>query len=417
MARVQRTCPLCLLGQAQHDTLWYSYQATRDYPAPTGRAQALGLDVTEALVKQHFQYHRIVQPPPKGYLKRERALARGQALPKRLQALVELVARVPGLSGTQLAETFYWYGHPSQLAAARNGCYRDLRRLLFDDFLYRYYPPTDGRAHLSGLRHDQLALFYLGREGVPLAEAHGLEIGRRDWINRREQFDDPFRVLLGHSATEIVGRIQRQLRQQQTLVGGWELQNMRFELSFQPSNWFGPQHLAQRFDDPLLGQQRIRPSGLAAIGLTTSDRQNSLLAPFFTEYDAGSISPARQAEMLLAYIGYMRSGALREHFPQLAVPGFAPPVLVVCRRVERVGQLQREALRLIARRNLARERLPVMVITDEATTETHALMGTSWLSLWGSGEERRHQLLEVLLRAARPLVGQLSAETVLRYHS
>jgi hypothetical protein len=418
--RIQQDCPLCPphLDSAQHDEVYYAYQKTREFEAPAEKARSFGVEATEEDARAHFQYHKIIQPPPLGNLRRSHALKEGQGLPDRLQNVITLISRVNSLSATQIAELFYWQGNDAQMSSARNACYRDLRRLILDDFVYRYYPPSTAKPTGTRTRgrQDQLSLYFLGRDAVPfIEEEEDIVIPRREWISSTEQLSDESRILQAHEASEIVGAFNRQIKifasqDKRPLVEGVP----PMQVSFNPLNWYGPSRSRIEFRDPLSGiEEQVSPTGFAALGLKVPERDFSVLAPFFYEYDAGVKPLATYAQELLGYYHLSRSGALSDVFTQLPRRDYFPPILVVCRDISRVIALQEEVGRLMNLQNLG-DTMPAVVVTDSVTQLHHGFAGQSWLSLWDrSLDGRRYRLLEVLLRSCRPLIGTLSADDII----
>jgi hypothetical protein len=425
MARAKHNdCPLCppALDRDKHDRVYYEYQETRAFAAAAVKASELGSQTNEEQARAHFQYHRIIQPPPRGYLKRNRALEHAQALPARLQNILVLVSRVRALSATDLAELFYWNGSEAQLASARNACYRDLRRLILDDFVFRYYPPMVARPPAGSharARQEQLTLYFLGRDAGPyIEEREQMELARRDFVSEIKDIADESKVMQQHETAATVVALARQVkllevsgrRPESGVEGAPPL-----ALSFAPANWFGRERVSTTFRDPLSGlEESVSPSGFTAIGLSAPEQNFSVLAPFFYEYDVGAKTLSAYAEELLGYLYLSRAGALADLFPQLPRRDYFPPVIVVCREMSRVIALQEEMRRLRHQRALTSDRMPVIIITDEVTNKYHGLAGQSWLSLWDhSLEGRRYRLTEVLLRSCAPLLNVLSADAIL----
>ena len=418
--RPKENCPLCppALGADVHAEVWYAYQESQDFEIAAHEASQHGSECTPAQARKHFQYHRPVQPAPKGNLRRGHALQRAQQLPERLQAMLLLVSRVPGLSGSQLAELFYWNGTEKQWDSARNACYRDLNRLMWGGFVYRYYPPaqpTPGSARRG--RQENLSLYFLGRDGIPYVEVHdGYEPQRGDWIGDVGTLGGVEAVFADHDAAEIVAALSRQattMRANNMLLA---VDNLAVSVTFQPANWFGSKRAAVHFHDVLTrARSRVQPSGLAAVGIDVPAMGRSLLAPFFYEYVSGSKPAEHTAEKLLRYAELRMAGALGERFPDLRRGSWIPPILVVCRDADRVAEIQASVAKTVARHELLRDgRAPVAVIADEQTVASHGLSGHCWASLWDtSSEPRRHQLVKVLTAEARGLMGALDKDTVL----
>jgi hypothetical protein len=421
--RAQKDCPLCVpqLSQADHDKVYYHYQSSGgNYPETARLATQLGSPTTARQVRTHLQYHRIIQPAPQGHLRRPYALQEGLALPRRLQEITLLVARVKALSATQLAQLFYWNGTDQQFPTARKACYRDLRRLSLMDFIYRYYPPQTARpSGTQQAKQDLLSFYFLGRDGSPYVEEHEqVTVPRRDWIASPDNLADEFRIMQLQAAANIICELSRQIHilnasdQAVNLPGAPPL-----HLSFSPMNWYGSHRTSFSFTDPLSGRKEtVTPSGISAIGLTAPEKNFQALAPFFYEHDSGAKHPSAYAQQLLGYMYLERSGALSAHFPDLPKRGYFPPVIVVCRDMRRVIAIQDAMQTLLHQKAIGAEQMPVIILTDEATHSSHGLTGQSWLSLWDNSlQNRRYGLLQALLHSCRPLAGALTADDLLKH--
>ena len=190
--RPQKDCSLCRssLDEEVHRAIFYAYQEASSLFEAVARVKAVGVETTPEDLRRHIQYHRPIQPAPHGRFRADEALSKGQGLPRRRRELLSLVGRVSALSGTHLAEFFYWDGRAAQFASARAACYRDLSQLVKDNFLYRWYPPT--AAAPSGVRvrawQHRLSFYFLGRDATPLIEkSEDCTLARgSDWISSPE---------------------------------------------------------------------------------------------------------------------------------------------------------------------------------------------------------------------------------------
>lgn len=399
-------CKLCSSDPLIQQEVWYAYQEHKNYEGPLTKARELGVETNFEEVKQHFKHHNILQPPPKGYLRKDEALAKALKLPLRLQNILKLVAKVPALSGTQLAEMFYWNGTPGQLTAARNACYRDLKRLVQDDYLYRFYPNFSANASDTQRSKERLSIYFLGRNATPLVANAKIEVGKKDWIGHPRQLESSHLVLQKNDASQVVSMLSRQMKSAESLAIHANFQNVEFKFSMNPENWFGPFQTQTRFHAPT-GSTLLRPDGLAAVGLEAVGKPMQLLAPFYYEYDDTTRTPYSSANRLLAFVEYYRSGEFSKQFD---LPGFFPPILIVCKDAQRSQALTRAA-KTAARKQGMVDRLPLMIITDKQTAERHALLGSCWRSVWG--DEKKYTLIEALLRSSRPLAGKFSKDAVI----
>lgn len=407
-----KTCALCMLDENRQTELWRLFQKTRSFDEVAKCFSPLGVLATSKEVRTHFQYHKLVQPPPSGHLRRTEALEKTEALPRRLQDILLLVSRIRALSATQLAELLYWDGSPERLASARNTCYRDLRRLALDDLLYRYHPTLPARARGQQRSYpEQLSLLFLGRDAVPYVEkCENRVLARREYVMRPTELKE-HAIEEEQEAAEAICALARQTKILQAKDRSLNLPGAPpLNASFQSRSWLGPDQAQITFRDPRQGREEtLRPGGIAVLGLEVQKGSFSVLAPFFYEHDSGARSVRELAQDLLLYLHLSRTQTLRRRFPDLP-EGFLPPVVIICRNMRRVLALQEEAYKVFR----GAEALPVMVIADAVTSSHHGLIGQCWLSLWDrSLEAKRYRLLEVLLKSCRPLVGRLGARDYL----
>lgn len=399
--RPQKDCSLCLssLDEEIHKAIFYAYQEAANLVEAVARVKVVGVETTPEDLRRHIQYHRPVQPAPRGRFRADDALARGQSLPKRLRDILSLVGRVPALSGTHLAEFFYWDGREAQFASARAACYRDLSRLVKDNFLYRWYPATASAP--SGVRvrawQHRLSFYFLGRDAVPLIEkSEDCTLARGgDWISSVEDLPPSHELFATGAASENIAALARQARQM--TAGGSSGAQGPAEIQLATNSWFGPMRLA------LANRGRQRPDwGLAAFRFKPQD-QPGVLAPFLYEYDDGLRAQGDIVESLLKFIDLKRSGGLGDRVPQLGQGGFFPPLLVISTEPFRLESLRRSA-QLAARKRGATKDLPIIVCADQTTVHAVGLSGESWVSLWdAAATPRRHRLVDVLNHQAKGL--------------
>lgn len=384
-------CPICSDSEL-NTRAWHQLQDNKgDYE----KAAAAFYTIDRNLLRDHFQYHKATQPPPKGSLRRDKALEKGKKLTQRAQDMILLTSRVPALSATQLAEIFFWNGTAKQMSSARNACYRQLRNLMYTDMLYRIYPgPTARPAALEGGKGESVSIYFLGRDGVPLVESReGQQLTRRQWVVRPEDAGEDWKLRQRQEANEVVTGLNRQLKEDNRI----EIQGVEAEISFSYLNWIADRRMFWQWQDAVRGPTRIYLSGLAAIGATFPERNASFLLPFTYLYDAGSQSVESTVNELTHYGLLERSDLIHNLLPEMPV-GFVPPLLVICRDAERVA-----AVRAAAQKNsLTYTNKPLIITTDQTTFENHGLRGESWISLWdGDKSPARHRLLTVLLQGIK----------------
>jgi hypothetical protein len=404
--------------------VWYAYADSGDYSVAAQAAAEAGVACDAKQVRDHFSYCRPTQPPPRGNLRRQFALSRAEQLPERSRRIMLLVGRVPALSGSQIAELFYWTGNPKQYKSAQNGCYRDLKKLMYQDFLYRYYPEAQGpSSNKRRGRQEHLALYFLGRDAVPYVElAERYEPQRGEWVSGIEDERADAFILREHDANEVVCSLARQAKKLAFTGEPVSIEGIDLDVELQPENWFAGRRASVHFRD-LTSRESIQlPLGaLVAFsvrfpGLVDEEGgQRSVLAPMAFEYYPGTRPPEQIAAKLLRYAQAGEVGAIGERFPDLAGRGWLPPIVIVCRDAERVARVQAAAQRFARQHQLLRTNRPTALICDARTVAERGLAGRVWMSVWDRPDsDRRHLLLKWLIAHARPFFGRLDAQHLLR---
>jgi hypothetical protein len=396
--RPQPNCVLCApsLSAEDHSAIYYAYQESRSYEKAVKEATKRGVKVDIEDIRKHIQYHRPVQPAPRSRPKPEHLVTETKKLPPRLQEMILLVSRVPALSGSQLAEMFYWTGTEKQLASARNACYRDLRRLVLSNFVFKWYPalavgPKGTRVRASQHRN---GFYFLGRDSVPfIAEMEGFEPQRsRDWFLHDGDLPEAHKVFEMHSTAEVVASLARQAKELQAKGSSLEAKEMNVFPRFASYNWFGGKHLNIPLSLPGL-QTTHQIGGFATFGFVVPEKKLSIGSPFMIEYDDGVRSLTEVAEHLSRYVDLKTSGALDSVFP--TIKGIFPPLLIVTRDTYRLEQLKAKATSLFKGRASSATGLEVF-IADQSTAALHGLTRDIWQPLYPEGEKNL-TLTDILL--------------------
>lgn len=397
--RPQADCLLCqpTLGLADHDAIYQAYQESRSYDKAVKEAAKRGIKIDADGVRKHIQYHRPVQPAPRTRPKADQLLSETRKLPARLQEMLLLIGRVPALSGSQLAEIFYWTGTEKQLASARNACYRDLRRLVLSNYVFKWYPalavgPKGTRVRASQHRN---GFYFLGRDSVPfISQLEKFDLQRgRDWFLHDADLPEAHRIFEMHSAAEVVAALARQAKELQAKGISLDVADMKVFPRFASYNWFGGRRLTLPMSLPGL-KTTHQIGSFASFGFVVPDKKLSIGAPFMVEYDDGIRPIAEVAEHLSRYIDLKTSGALKQAFPVLGE--IVPPLLIVTRDSYRLEQVRAATLPLLKGRATAADGLEVL-ISDQATAAAHGLSRDIWQPLYPKGE-RNLTLVEILLQ-------------------
>lgn len=401
--RPQRDCVLCLasLDEDAARAIFHAHQEEQTAVAACERLSKGKITVEPAQLRVHFQYHRPMQPAPRTRFKPEEALARVSGYSPRLRELVLLVSRAPGLSGTQLAELFYWTGEPAQLNSARAACYRDLSRLVRANVLYRWYPPMAKGPSGSVVRawQHRLSFYALGRDGVPyVSQQDGYEPQRgRDWFASEEELPEPHEMFAAGAAAETIASLARQALRLEKAGTALDSSQGKIGLHFSAGNWFG----SNRIGLPVKGTRSQPVFGLASFALHLLDKQTSVQAPFLYEYDDGLRPLPEAAAQILRFVELKRAGALGSRFPDLARAKVFPPLLVIASDIYRLEGLRR-AVQAQAKRRGATTSLPIIVCADQASVTSVGLSpepnSDPWVSIWdAAATPRRYRLADVLV--------------------
>jgi len=383
------SCILCDTERIDDEAYGRIFAAYGQGPRRGLKARAAGVaaEITREIAGQtsiddegvwrHFAYHRRPQPPPAGYLKRDRSLQELHAarLSRRQLDILRLTCQLDALSTPQLLPLLY--GSLATLGARRAACYRDLRALVRGQFLYRSHPPRRRipQAHPGG----PAAFLHPGREAIAWSEQ-----------------------VLGHtpSAVTAPGEIDWDLVQQRqrandivtTLAGALPGAAFRFgkdagRVSITAGNWYGPGVMSADVHDPFSRTtRRSQPDGMIAVGIEVPVREIGALFPLAYIDDR----PGWDEENLTDAI---RDWAARMTTPQGRGAPFADleplviPLLVVSPDAGRASEAQAaigRALSLLP----SGSRPPVLVVARPAL----ALAWTDAVVATVGGEERPLQL-------------------------
>lgn len=419
----ERACPLCPVWGVPYDpedrrswgrqhehaaALWESFDGTAgSVPEVVEACRRLGLVApTRQQVLRHFRHHLVEQPAPPGTLRRQEMLALVERLVPRLQAVIDLIYRVRLVSGDQVADLLYRGpdGAPDSRRARR-----DLEALAREHLIYRYYPakPFEGWSAKE-------PLWLLGRNSLPWLEVrypkrasgeHYVTMARQ--VGRNSLFHD-------WRANDLCLEIGRQAQ-----ASAHPLAEGQAAVRFATSNWWGPRHLVLGFHDRTNAREReVIPDGFISLAVTAPAGATTLPAswqlPMFVEFDRGSRPLGEVVDQLLAYHWLALSGAAGRRFPQLAIPGYAVPVLMIFRLPDRVREGRRRLLERAAELGLT-DGTPILLVSERDLLE--GLFEAERITYaWDRNQDRRWPLLRILQQTARPLVEsrRLTGQATLR---
>ncbi len=364
-----------------------------------------------ALVKRHFSHHNPEQPAPVTILKADSAYARLTATSARQQAIVSALYRLRVLGFEQIVQLFYSKSGRS-LKKARDKARIDLMELARLHFIYRFSTPE----------HDDLkdmgpTIWFLGRNAVPwIAKQYDRKVRPDQYITTADQVGLELlpHDLGGHRLWLALAKNAPQA----TLSDQWPA-----AVYLSAENWYGPKHLRLEYwENTTMKPRAAIPDGFATLSIELSPTivaqtwqqtplRQTMLLPFFYEYDRGGREAREVAEQLLQYHTLALSKAIPGRFPELNVQGYTVPVLMVFRyerRLQKIVEIFRaRALELGLRGSTA------LLLTTE--DEWRADPYNAPL-LWAWQESARQTLIPALLRSSHKLVarGNLWAESTLQ---
>lgn len=386
-------CLLCAASDLQHSRVWHAYGEAKDVAGAVREAMDCGLaGVTPDVVKRHMSRHHYIQPAPLKRLTTQEMLFRAQQLSDREQAILVAVYRHRALSSRQLADLF-WKAHTKDDTSAQKSAYRTLRKLSFTHFLYQYRTTEKKSPEVH---------YFLGRHGAPYVETvEGRLIGNPYVADARKVSE----YLLAHDLTAADVFVQLRAatftnRDQGNLIS---VSGLPLQLDAPVETWWGARSLQIGYTDPYSGAEvAIAPDGFAT--LTIDDpRVGSSRLPFWYEWDSGSKDlDTETVPQMLDYIGFAASGAAGQRFPQLAVPGYAPPVLVVTKNANRAYKIVDKLQQAV--RNRATETLPYIVVTDMETLRNAPFHPNAWRQVFGDPAADTMTLADHLRVANMPLI-------------
>jgi len=405
-------------------------------------AAELGVACAPEEARRHFLHHRIEQPMMSGYLDREGKLAEALDLAPVAQQLLVAVYRARVLTLDQITEAFFADGRTA--GGARWKAATITAALCRSHFLYRFYPdPAWPELRGQPPQFAKQAMYFLGKAAVPFIEAregrkvwpgHYIEMAkevhaqpRRDPATGRWYVPNAPHERFIHDlrCNALWCSLHRALRERRGLVevpealrglAGTDLLACEAKVE----NWYGPKDLALGFKDPSqLGMREMQPDGFASLSVHRSAWGAASLPscqlPFFIEYDRGSrqyrgslnergVRDERKGvvEQLLSYhrLALLRKAGAR--FPQLAVDGYAVPVIMVFSDRGRMRGVHRAFQAYAVERGFRGEGSPIFFVCEEdwnADPFAPGIMVSAWHEF-----ERGLDLLELLLRASRKLI-------------
>lgn len=412
-------CPLCGLWglpykaaspnswgrQHEHaEALWNECDGRADWAERVcWAAKQAGADCTSAQARRHFGYHRPEQPAPSGKLDRRKARAAAAELSPLGQQILTALYRTRMLSRSQILELFF--GERPK-ASARTLATKELHRLIHGHLAYRFYPETrwaSGPGMPAGLKNEVFYLF--GRNGQPFIEDRfELKVWPDSYTTMASQVGKrPF--LHDSRANEVYVAFCRALRRRGNQL---QLPNGEMSRAFsKPENWYGARMIGMNlWSRRLMEELKMRPDGFASLSLERSGYEDDSLPssqlPFFYEFDNQSKQAHVVAEQMLAYHHLALSGETGRRFPDLAVEGYAVPMVMIFRGRGRVEEIARSFRRRAQKDGYRDGGVPIFLTTDvEWMKDPFApgILRHAW-----EAESAPLSLLEALIRSSARLL-------------
>jgi hypothetical protein len=394
--RKARDCPLCNADAKAHSIVWHAYGTKKSVDGAVVAAQDSGIDgVTPALIKRHFPNHNYDQPQPLKRLAVEDQLHLADTLSDRSRRILLTIYRQRALSTRQIIQLFFESTTSNDKSAAKSA-YRLLHELRFEHLLYPFRTER---------RKSPEVYYALGRHAVPYVERQeGRLTGDTTAVTKREQVKE-YQLEHDIMAADVFVQMRRQLytsRGQDNLV---EVDGQPMSLHLPTECWWGERSLRMGFTDAVSGaEMTVIPDGFA--GLRMNDgRHHQYMLPFFIEWDSGHKTLEDTTEQMVNHVALARSGAVGKRFPQLALPDYAPPILMVTSTPNRALRISMAVKQALEAKGLTQADVPMMLITDLETMRQSAYAPGAWREIMADGIPGQPQnLVELLLRANAGLI-------------
>jgi hypothetical protein len=429
--RPAEDCPLCpLWGVAWDDAdttthrkqhavaeeLWAAWDGSTGWEQRVQQVAAVhGVTASAEQIKRHFSSHRIEQP----YLSRRPAkplvLAEISQLPERARALLTATYRQRMLTREQAIEVFFAGSHRTRKAAEVEAD-RLLTHLARRHFLYRWYPPKTWPKTLRSPSAEFLrsVSYFAGRGLQPWAEEQNAgPVWPENFVGLARQVG---LATLQHdvACSQLYVDLVKAIR---VRGGTLELPDRGvLECSAPVANWYGSRQVRFVFyDERRSCDVDMKPDGFATLALGRSSYAEGALPPcqlpFFYEVDRGTKGEIEVAQQMLDYHRLAISSAVGDRFPELDVPGYAVPLIMLFPDRKRLETVVRSFLRQAAKEHL-QTGAPILVgVNGEWAADPFSI------ELVHAWDGRTFSLLDALLRSSRRLreVGALLPRDVLSY--
>jgi len=378
-------CVLCSASEDVHARAWEAYGTTKNSQAAVRVLRRSGLSgIADKEVASHFQAHHYEQPAaPQASDKK--MLQAAAAIPDRYgraNKIIQALSRQGALSYQQIVQLFCEPDTNSEASANKTAS----RLLSKMRFAHQVYPiRAEGRRSAE-------TYYTLAPWAVP-----GLErMGENRSAYTPQSFRDQkaiYQVEHDVAAADVFVQLRRQLYPKNKTGRLIELFGSKVPLHMSTDSWWGHHSLLMSSSD---GKLKSQPDGFATLEINDGRRQQFQL-PMFMEWDGGMHSEQAVAQSMADYARLAASGKVGERFPQLNVPGYQVPMLLVCPTENRAQRVVQQVDSLL-------QDLPqhvMLLITDQEKMQNAAWEVGSWTMVGFDASD--FNLVELLMTAARKL--------------
>ena len=368
--------------------------------------------VTPELVRNHLAYHGHAAPT----VNRNVLLRKldGLRLTEKDRALLLLIGRARRVTAEQIAQTFHSQSGRTE-KQMRWAAQRQLRKLERWDLITRVPDILCRPEQVTGKR----ANVYILAKGGQLLLGPDCALSKPEDIKWQHKHD--------LALTDVLLK----LHEGDTAVIG----NHEVEVGLRLANcWTArPLDMAVRYRSHVVGETHysavdtfIRPDGFAALSVSSDSDSvlSSFLLPLFIELDTGSQEATVVGQQIANYVQLAVSGAVGKRFPDLAVDGYSPPMVMVFDRAQnrwlsigsRFRQLRAAVAAEFKRRGYKLDKLPGLFLVERPAFLTEGIHTPAWdMRAPEQQEDERRALVLELLAASRALVeaNRLQADDVL----
>lgn len=345
-----KDCVFCAISRTKRNRDLWTALNEGGYKKVHEWADSQNVPCNRRSIRAHFEYHTPLQSPGKRIGRKKQADLARKLVDRKRQTL-DLVFRVPGLTGEAISRALYWHGD-DKLVAADKSALRDLKEMMRSDLCFRAFVSNmDGP---SSRLNDQKGMFYPGICARPMMESlYGFELRAKDLVSDVSALGDWRSAYPKAKSGEVISRLLLEM------PGAGKVRWAQINghtIGFDYRSWLGP-HLLPVFDDPLREAKRVRAGGMFAL---SHSAESSRILPFYYHYDSGARPVEFLVEDMLSPMRLERSGQIGEFYPDMD-PSTVIPYVVVCSSRERLSYL-REVARTV---QAPRERFIAMACLEE----------------------------------------------------